>query len=120
MRPRVAREAGAVALVLVSPPDPRDEDPGRLPLLRNEVLLSRAGLPVLQVTPAVADAWLAAAGRNLAELRAAIDGDFEPRSLPLPSLDVRGRTHVETTTASVRNIVACCRGAGSSRARPSW
>jgi hypothetical protein len=108
----VAREAGATALIFVSPPEEGNEEPDRLPLLRNEVLLSRAGLPVLQVTQAVADRWLAADGHGLAPLREAIDRDFEPRSVLLSSVRVRGRVDVLTTTAPVRNIVGVLPGRG--------
>jgi hypothetical protein len=108
----VAREAGASALVFVSPPDEGEEEPDRLPLLKNEILLSRAGIPVLQVTPPVADRWLASEGQRLRELRAAIDGDFQPRSVPLPSIEIRGRVDVLTTDASVRNIVGVLPGRG--------
>jgi hypothetical protein len=108
----VAREAGATALIFVSASEAGDEESDRLPLLRNEVLLSRAGLPVLQVTPAVADRWLAAGGHDLAELREAIDRSFEPRSVPLSSVRVRGRADVLTTAAPVRNIVGILPGRG--------
>jgi Tol biopolymer transport system component len=108
----VAREAGATALIFVSAPEAGNEESDRLPLLRNEVLLSRAGLPVLQVTPAVADRWLAAGGHDLAELREAIDRSFEPRSVPLSSVRVRGRADVLTTAARVRNIVGVLPGRG--------
>jgi Tol biopolymer transport system component len=108
-----AREAGAVALIFVSPPAEGDEEPERLPLLRNEVLLSRAGLPVLQITRNTADAWLASAGHDLAGLRADIDGDFQPRSLPLPALEVRGRSDVATTDAPVRNVAGVLPGRGA-------
>ncbi|MFQ5415429.1 MAG: M28 family peptidase [Myxococcota bacterium] len=108
-----AREAGAAALIFVSPTAEGDEEPNRLPLIKNEILLSRAGLPVLQVTPAVADRWLAAAGYSLAQLRDAIDSDFTPRSFEIPSARVRGRTDVLTSTAPVRNIVGVRPGRGS-------
>jgi hypothetical protein len=109
----VAREAGAAALIFVSPPEEGDEHPERLPLLKNEVLLSRAGLPVLQVTPEIADLWLGAGGSSLAELRGAIDAGYEPRSTPLPSLRVEGRVDVRTTQEAVRNVVGVLPGRGA-------
>jgi hypothetical protein len=108
----MAREAGAAALILVSPPEEGDEEPDRLPLLKSEALLSRAGLPVLQVTPSLADRWLASEGHSLAELREAIDADYAPRSLPLPSVEVSGRADVLTTQAPVRNVVGVIPGRG--------
>jgi hypothetical protein len=108
----MAREAGAAALLFVSPPEEGDGEPDRLPILKNEVLLSRAGLPVLQVTPAVADRWLAATGSDLLGLRRAIDADYTPRSFPIASLQVRGRADVLTKEAPVRNIVGVLPGRG--------
>jgi len=108
----VAREAGATALIFVSPPEQGDEEPNRLPLLKNEILLSRAGLPVLQVTPDLADRWLATQGLSVAQLRDAIDRDFEPRSVPLTSVRVRGRADVRTTASPVRNVIGVLPGQG--------
>jgi Tol biopolymer transport system component len=108
----VARELGAAALVLVSPPQEGDAEPDRLPLVRNEVLLSRAGLPVLQITPSLADRWLAAAGRDLQGLRATIDADYSPVSLEIERVSVEGRTDVLTTDAPVRNVVGVLLGSG--------
>ena len=52
------------------------------------------------------------AGHDLAGLRAAIDGDYEPRSIALSSLRVHGRADVLTTEAPVRNIVGVFLGRG--------
>jgi hypothetical protein len=106
----VAREAGAAALLFVDPPAGAHDE--RLPVLKQEGPISRAGLPVLQVTRAVAEQWLASAGHGLAELQAAIDASNRPRSLDLPSIGVRGAVDLAITEATVSNIVGILPGRG--------
>ncbi|MBW2258480.1 MAG: M28 family peptidase, partial [Deltaproteobacteria bacterium] len=108
-----AREAGAAALVFVTGPVGSDPDePDSLPPLKSGGPTSRAGLPVLQVTRAVASAWLASEGHDLGTLQAAIDEDYAPRSVDLPSLRVEGTVDVVATTAQVSNVVGVLPGRG--------
>ena len=107
----VAREQGAAALVFVAPDDP--ESPAdTLPILRVDGPLSDVGLPVMQVTRATADAWLAGAGRDLAALRAAIDGDLAPLSF-VTELRVAGRVDLEARVETVENVVGVLPGRGA-------
>ncbi|MEQ1505091.1 MAG: M28 family peptidase [Myxococcota bacterium] len=103
-----AREAGAAALILVAPAREADE-PDKLPPLTRGGPTSRAGLPVLQVTRAVADRWLASSGRTVATAAAAT----APASIHLPSLSVTGNADVRATEAEARNVVALIPGAGA-------
>ncbi len=105
----IAREAGAAALVLVAPPGDEED---RLPPLRTHGPVSPAGLPVIQVSPAVAREWLLAAGREPEELHAAIDADSRPRSFEIEGLEVSGRVDLQTTRASVENVVGLLPGRG--------
>jgi Tol biopolymer transport system component len=105
----VAREAGAAALVFVDPPNDQED---RLPVLKQEGPISRAGLPVLQVSRDVAREWLAAGGHELERLRAEIDESYRPRSVEIPSLEVAGRVDVVTTEATVSNVLGVLPGAG--------
>ena len=106
----IAREAGAAALVLVSPPG---EEEARLPPLRARGPVSPAGLPVLQVSQAVAREWLLAAGRDPEDLHAAIDADTRPHSFEIEGLEVSGRIDLQTTRVSVENVVGLLPGRGA-------
>ncbi len=105
----MAREAGAAALVLVAPPGDEED---RLPPLRASGPVSPAGLPVVQVSRAVAREWLRAAGRDPEALHAAIDADIRPRSFEIEGLEVSGRVDLQTTRASVENVVGLLPGRG--------
>ncbi|MCA9494584.1 MAG: M28 family peptidase, partial [Myxococcales bacterium] len=107
-----AREAGAVALVFVSPAR-SDGEPDRIPPMVVHGSRSRAGLPVLQVTRAVADRWLAAAGTDLASERARIDADLKPVSRVLPGVRATGHVDVVPTEATVRNLIGVIPGEGA-------
>ncbi len=112
-----AREKGAAALILVSPAKLPDE-PDRLPPLKVEGPLSDAGLPVIFVTRAVADAWLAAgaapggAPPTVASLRAAIDAAKKPVAAALTTR-VRAEVTVTPTTATSWNLVGVIPGRGA-------
>jgi len=109
-----AREAGAAALVFVTGPAGSDADePDGLPPLKSGGPTSRAGLPVLQVTRAVASEWLAGEGHDLGALQAAIDADYTPHSADLPSVRVEGTVDVVATTAPVSNVVGVLPGRGA-------
>ncbi len=104
-----ARQAGAVALIFVSPPG---EDEDRLPRISYRGSAANAGLPVLQVDRKLAQGWLAAAGLDLDELHAAIDGDYRPHSHELAGLRIFGRTDVRARYTEVENIVGVFPGSG--------
>lgn len=108
----LAREAGAVALVLVAPPA-MDDEPDKLPALRVDGPQSDAGLPVIQVTRAVAEAWMKAGGQDLWALRAAIDASYKPSSAAVAGVSVTGKAALAPTTASVENVVGFLPGAGA-------
>jgi hypothetical protein len=99
-----AREAGAAALILVAPPQAPDE-PDKLPPLKTMGPLSDAGIPVLQVTRAQADRWLAAHGTTLAKAQAAIDTTFKPASFALKDARAEGRVDLHPVIAKTQNVV---------------
>lgn len=107
-----ARELGARALVLVSPARSADE-PDKLPPLKIVGPISQAGLPVLQVTRAVADQWLAAVGTTLAQAQAGIDRTYKPASRTLPGISVTGRTDLTLTSATAANVIGVLPGRGA-------
>ncbi len=108
----VAREAGAAALVVVSPATSADE-PDKLPPLKTMGPLSDAGIPVLQVTRAQADAWLKAGGTTLVDAQKAIDGSYKPASKALPGVNVAGQTDVQPVVAKTQNVIGVIPGKGA-------
>lgn len=107
-----AREAGAVALVLVAPPQSPD-DPDRLPPLKTMGPLSDAGIPVLQVTRTLADRWLAASGTTLIEAQAKIDAGYRPASFALKDARIEGRVDLHPRRAETRNVTGLIPGRGA-------
>lgn len=107
-----AREAGAVALVLVAPPAEADE-PDRLPVMRVDGPQSDAGIPVIQVTRAVAEAWMKTGGLDLWAERAAIDAGYKPRSASVSGATVSGTISMSPTRAEVHNLVGVLPGVGA-------
>ncbi len=107
-----ARQKGAKALVLVAPAR-GDDDPDKVPALQSGGPTSRAGLPVIQVTRAVADGWLEQGGApSLAELHATIDETGAPASRALREVIVAGSVDVVADQAPVSNVLASIPGAG--------
>jgi len=107
-----AREAGAVALVLVAPGQSADE-PDRLPPLKTSGPQSGAGIPVIQITRALADRWLQASDTDLAKAQSAIDGTFKPASFALRSTQVEGNTDVTPIVVKTNNVIGVLPGAGA-------
>ena len=108
-----AREAGAEALVFVTGPANASEgEQDGLPRLKPEGPTSVAGLPVLQVTRATAQAWMDAGGQDLAALQAAIDADYEPHSVALDGVTVSGAVQLDPQTVTSDNILAVIPGTG--------
>lgn len=107
-----AREAGAAALILVAPPQSADE-PDKLPPLKTMGPLSNAGIPVLQVTRALADRWLAANGITLTQAQAAIDATYKPASFALNNTRISGRVDIDPQVAHTNNVVGLLPGRGT-------
>ncbi|HQW80231.1 MAG TPA: M20/M25/M40 family metallo-hydrolase [Pseudomonadota bacterium] len=107
-----AREAGAIALIVVSPAQTADE-PDKLPPLKTMGPLSDAGLPVLQVTRALADRWLAAQGTTLAKAQAAIDGRYQPASFAVTDAKTSGQVDLHPVIAKTQNVVGVWPGRGA-------
>ena len=104
-----ARQAGAVALIFVSPPG---DDEDRLPRVNHRGSAANAGIPVLQVSRKLAQVWLALAGLELGALHAAIDADYRPHSRDLPGLRISGRTDLKSRYTEVANIIGIVPGHG--------
>jgi hypothetical protein len=104
-------DAGARAVVIVNPPKHHDAEDQLLPF--RGAGSARASVPVLTVTRAVADEWLAAAGKpTLAELQARIDESGKPMSFALDAVTVEGEVRIEPQKQQVKNVVAVLPGKG--------
>jgi len=99
-----ARNRGAAAMVLVNDPVPHSND--RLIGLNQIDGPNDIGIPVIQVTQAVANDWVKRAGRSLEDLQKAIDRDLSKQSFALPpDVEVRVQTDVRQRKADLRNVV---------------
>ena len=101
-----ARNHGAKALVLVN---------GRLGDGEEDLLTrfgsvsgpENAGIIFIQVKNAVAEGWLKAAGKSLAELQEQINASTKPASFALPENQSAALTvSIQTTRATVNNVLA--------------
>jgi hypothetical protein len=101
-----ARNHGAAAVVLVN---------GKLPSGQEDLLTRfgsvsgpvNSGIVMVQVKNAVAEKWFQAAGKSLKEIQEQIDGATQPASFAFPAdLKLSGDVSIETTRATVNNILA--------------
>ena len=65
---------------------------------------ANAGMPVIQVKSAVAEAWMKEGGKDLREISVAIDRDLQPRSSALP-LEVQVSTDLARVAKTAHNVV---------------
>ena len=99
-----AREHGAAAVIVVEHPG-RDD---RLAALRGTT--PSWGLVAVSARREVADALLAPAGLDLADLRARIERAGAPASRPLPGVRARIRTTLRRDRGSTANVVGILPG----------
>ncbi|MBI4876923.1 MAG: M28 family peptidase [Acidobacteria bacterium] len=68
---------------------------------------NNAGIPFVQLKAELAASWLAAAGKNLKEISAAIDKYLQPQSFALPeSLRVQVQADIQRDLKTVHNVAA--------------
>lgn len=104
-----AREHGAAAVLLVRDPNNHRDEPEELIGLRG-ASSSRSSLLAVNVTAALADRLLAAAGRRLSDLQTAIDATLAPQSLPLPGVRVRLSVDLIREKGRAANVVGLLPG----------
>jgi len=108
------REAGAAALVFVTGPlNAEETEQDGLPRLKPEGPTSMAGLPVLQVTRAVASAWMKSGGLDLKKLQTQIDKDYKPHSRALKGVRISGTVDLVPTTVDAYNVLYTIPGSGA-------
>jgi hypothetical protein len=109
---KAAAERGAVALVLVNPPNHTKPEDAIAPFAKQSQF-ERAGIPVIQVKRPIAEAWLAAAGApKLADLQTKIDDATKPASAELPGVLLKGEVAFQRSEKTIRNVAAVLPGKG--------
>ncbi len=103
---KLAQERGAAALIVVDPASKAliPFSPGSSDEIK---------IPVLAVTPAIADEWLKAGGApGIAALKAQIDSALDSASTELKGVHVTGQVKFVRQLAKVKNVLAVLPGAG--------
>ena len=107
---RAAADRGAIALLVVQPPNHHGDD-ALSPMGRRQ--MDAVSIPVVQVTQAAANEMLAAAGlKNLRDYQNEIDTSFKPQSADSGSVIVTGSVVFERITNKLRNVMAWLPGQG--------
>ncbi|MBC8106183.1 MAG: M28 family peptidase [Anaerolineae bacterium] len=127
-----AEKHGAIALLLVSPPNdlggkigpatapstqpasaPTEKDTDRLMDFGRSSMGGRGSIPVIHIKRAEAEALLAQAkSQSLAELQAKIDATSETASFELPNSKATGKVVLKRNVAEVKNVMAMLPGHG--------
>lgn len=97
----VARDRGAVAILLVLPVDSRP------PAVNSEEGMADEGIPIFLVRRSVAEEWLKAANRTLGDAETALA--HGPSPFPLP-VQVRLSANVEKVRKSTANVLGLLEG----------
>jgi hypothetical protein len=102
-----AKAHGAAGVILVNDLGNHPGEEDAFEKFARTVGPNNAGIPFVQVSSAVADRWLALAGKNLKDLQAAIDQDLKARSFPLPgTVQVEVEVDIQRDVRTVENVAA--------------
>ena len=104
---RVAREKGAVGLVVV---DPLDDD---LMKLSYDQSFSSSGIPTISLRRSVLDSWLLGMKKDLNSIQEKIKSAKVPVTFDLPAIKVDLQTEVVKVTEKTANVAACLPGSDS-------
>jgi len=106
-----AAEHGAVALMLVNPPD--HGNPDVMVPFAGQYPGSSSPIPVLQVEQHVVKDWLSKAGApDLQTLQDNIDTNAKPDSLALKAVHIEGNVKIERVTRHLKNVMCYVPGTG--------
>lgn len=106
-----AKRHGARGVILINNPVTRPGDADKLEQFGRTAGPSEAGIAFIQLKPAVAEKWFAAAGRNLKSIVEGIDKDLKPQSFAFPdALRVEMEIDLIRETKTVHNVAAMIRG----------
>ena len=100
-----ARRHGARGVILVLDRVNHKDDSDKLDAFGGADGPTDAGIPFVQITEAVAEPWIRAAGKDLAATEAAINLDLKPRSFVLSGVEVRESVEVDRSVKTVHNVI---------------
>jgi Zn-dependent M28 family amino/carboxypeptidase len=100
-----ARAHGAKAVVAVKDRLNHKQDKEDLDAFGKANGPADAGIPIVEVRDDVAQQWFQAAGKDLQQLEAAIDGDLKPRSFEMKGVEIRAYVDLERAVKTVNNVV---------------
>jgi hypothetical protein len=108
---KLAAEKGAVALLLVNPPNFRKSDD--ITPFAKQTQFERAGIPVIQLRQPAAEALLKAGGlQSLSAIQTRIDTAKAPASAPLAGVQAAAKVSFKREEKDVRNVAALLPGTG--------
>ncbi len=100
-----AKRHGAAGVVLVNDQAAHPGESDELEKFGRAAGPVNAGIPFVQVKSATVEAWISAAGKDLAQLEASIDKELKPQTFALPdSLQVNAAVDVKREVKTVRNV----------------
>lgn len=99
----LARDRGAHGLILVSGPNSSVKE--QLVRLQFDGSLSSYELPILSVSDAVAEQWLARAGKSLKTLQDELDTGAMQMGLEIPDVTLSAKVAIDQTQRSGRNVI---------------
>lgn len=109
-----AAKHGAAALVLINDANSESATPGALlPVSGAGNAQSDDKIPTLFVSRAIAEKWLADAGKSLTELESKIDSEFKPQSLELTGWTASGKTDISRRKIPSMNVLGLLPGKGA-------
>jgi hypothetical protein len=107
----LARNRGAVALVVVNDPVNHSGAEDRLLPFTQDGGPGSAGIPVIQVKQEAVSTWMATAGKSLLDIQKAIDKDLTNRSFAFPdTLQVHVAADIKKREAVLKNVVGVLPG----------
>ncbi len=98
-----ARKNGAIGLIVVS--GPTSQVKNQLVPLRNDFAPTGSSIAAISITDALAEQWLTAAGKDLAELQKKFDSGEPAMGFDLLNIKVSAHLEVEKIVGTGRNVV---------------
>jgi len=111
---KLAAAHGAVALLVVHPPDFHGDETYTSPIVpMARAAADRSPIPVIQIKQRIANQMLEMAGaKDLRTFQRELDEKFAARSFSLGKVRVAGTVAFERSTYNLRNVIACLPGRG--------
>ena len=106
---QVAADHGAAALILINPAMYHLGD-SLIPFSRASA--GKSIIPTIQVKRHLLEQWLKQAGKNLAEVQAAIDKAGKPESIDLRDVHLKGEVAILHQQKQVKNVIGVLPGNG--------